>query len=673
MKRQGSNATAETFADSSDSSSGSHAQQQQQQQQQQSQYGYGDAGPDARLHTPNRSAWKRASYQFGERDFQEIIPEHTPSEPTRRASVGAPFLAPPGFKRDTVNGLSQAFSRTQLGDEFEKPLNDMNKRSNDLLEQALVSDAMNGVLDGSHGQRPRRSSMPFLQGQDDPNGGDKDKDKDKPPADALAASERYIQRPLYRSASVGDTASDPSVSSERSFYVPTRGGGGGGGDGPPDPLAQSGRSDYWDASHRSSASVGWSDSNRYYPNNDGYDSSHPHRGSGYSGGYDSSQRSYYDPPPQSSLQRAAAGRGGGRGGYPQGYHPQDHHHQDHHHRGGGGGGGGGGYPHDHRGGYDHRYGGRGGRGGGYPARGGGGYDPSYRNDYGGGYDQSYRSEYGGGRDPYHNPPPGADSPYASRGGDPYAGNRSPYHQQERRESYGPEGPPSDRRGSLSASQRSTFVVGSTTATTNRPRSAAMEGLPKLVYKIKFKRDVKDFVPSPKVANRETPLPIGSYVKVEADRGEDLGIVVDCLDYASAADVPPLKNTSKDGSPKKVLRLAKAEEVAYMEQKASEEQEMLDICREKCALRGLPMNMVDAEYQFDKNKLSFYFEAERRVDFRDLVRELFMMCGTRIWMCQIHTGATTQHRRRRGPSEKDGPDSDEEEAEVEAPILAPGFG
>jgi cell fate regulator YaaT (PSP1 superfamily) len=49
---------------------------------------------------------------------------------------------------------------------------------------------------------------------------------------------------------------------------------------------------------------------------------------------------------------------------------------------------------------------------------------------------------------------------------------------------------------------------------------------------------------------------------------------------------------------------------------------------------LPMNVIDAEYQFDRHKLTFYFEADRRIDFRELVRDLFAIYKTRIWLQQV---------------------------------------
>lgn len=61
---------------------------------------------------------------------------------------------------------------------------------------------------------------------------------------------------------------------------------------------------------------------------------------------------------------------------------------------------------------------------------------------------------------------------------------------------------------------------------------------------------------------------------------------------------------------------------------------LGVIREQVALRGLSMNILDVEYQFDRHKLIFYFEADRRIDFRELVSELFSLYKTRIWMQQV---------------------------------------
>ena len=73
--------------------------------------------------------------------------------------------------------------------------------------------------------------------------------------------------------------------------------------------------------------------------------------------------------------------------------------------------------------------------------------------------------------------------------------------------------------------------------------------------------------------------------------------------------------------------------------------MLRICRSKVKQRNLPMTVVDAEYQFDRHKLTFFFEADRRIDFRELVRDLFSVYKTRIWLQQMegNNGPSRVHR------------------------------
>lgn len=179
-----------------------------------------------------------------------------------------------------------------------------------------------------------------------------------------------------------------------------------------------------------------------------------------------------------------------------------------------------------------------------------------------------------------------------------------------------------------------------------------------LYNVKLKRNQRAFVLGPRLKSK---LAVGTYVKVEADRGEDLGIVMgeaqsDLFQSASASSY----GGGRD-QPKKIIRLATQEEVSLLAMKRQEEYEMHQLCCRKVRERGLAMKIVDAEFQFDRNKLTFYFEAQRRVDFRDLVRELFMISGTRIWMCQINTYATSTASR---PStEALGEDCNE-------PILAP---
>jgi len=206
---------------------------------------------------------------------------------------------------------------------------------------------------------------------------------------------------------------------------------------------------------------------------------------------------------------------------------------------------------------------------------------------------------------------------------------------------------------------------------NQPRAPPPTGP---FYTVKLKRNQRTFVLGPRIKSK---LVTGTYVKVEADRGEDLGIVIgeatqDQLEtpsrrasYGGFEQQARRSSGSRDGGrdqPKKILRLATREEVALLATRRQEEDEMHQLCIQKVRERGLDMRIVDAEYQFDRNKLTFYFEAERRVDFRDLVRELFMICGTRIWMCQINTYATSTASR---PSNEA-----QDEEDVNVPIIAP---
>jgi hypothetical protein len=171
--------------------------------------------------------------------------------------------------------------------------------------------------------------------------------------------------------------------------------------------------------------------------------------------------------------------------------------------------------------------------------------------------------------------------------------------------------------------------------------------PKVVFNVKFKRTQRYFVMGPRISR---DLKTGTYVKVEADRGEDLGIVVGKVPsekysvpgrssvrggVGEMGIIPPTSGLGAAGAdPKRVIRLATHDEVSLLAIKREEEEELLNICRTKVRQRALPMHVVDAEYQFDRHKLTFFFEAEGRIDFRELVRDLFSIYKTRIWMQQL---------------------------------------
>ncbi|KAJ4485267.1 PSP1 C-terminal conserved region-domain-containing protein [Lentinula aciculospora] len=188
-----------------------------------------------------------------------------------------------------------------------------------------------------------------------------------------------------------------------------------------------------------------------------------------------------------------------------------------------------------------------------------------------------------------------------------------------------------------------------------------------------------------------PIKVGDLVIVEADRGRDLGRVVNdnitveeveawldagrsasgqLLDLSQQsnqqwgdspmptpisptgvyAGIPPPSNpnsissgsgggsgSKKEINPKQIYGKAGPAEASLLAAKMGDEMKALQLCQSKVRAKKLPMEVVDAEYQWDRRKLTFYFVADKRIDFRELVRELFRLYKTRIWMASLQGG------------------------------------
>ncbi|MBQ8316628.1 MAG: stage 0 sporulation family protein [Lachnospiraceae bacterium] len=119
---------------------------------------------------------------------------------------------------------------------------------------------------------------------------------------------------------------------------------------------------------------------------------------------------------------------------------------------------------------------------------------------------------------------------------------------------------------------------------------------------------------------------GSNVIVETARGVEFGYVV-----MGIKDLPEEKITQPL---KPVLRPATEEDVKVQEANAAREKEAFKVCLEKIRKHNLEMKLIDSEYTFDNNKLLFYFTADGRVDFRELVKDLASVFKTRIELRQI---------------------------------------
>ena len=119
---------------------------------------------------------------------------------------------------------------------------------------------------------------------------------------------------------------------------------------------------------------------------------------------------------------------------------------------------------------------------------------------------------------------------------------------------------------------------------------------------------------------------GDHVIVETARGIEYGTVTGKMqDVSEDKIVQPLKP---------VIRPANAEDDARAKRNREKEREAMVICKEKIRKRNLDMKLIDAEYTFDNNKVLFYFTADGRIDFRELVKDLAAVFRTRIELRQI---------------------------------------
>ena len=143
-----------------------------------------------------------------------------------------------------------------------------------------------------------------------------------------------------------------------------------------------------------------------------------------------------------------------------------------------------------------------------------------------------------------------------------------------------------------------------------------------VVGVRFKTGGKVYFFDP----QEFDIKKGDYVIVDTARGLECGLCVQGV-HEETTDkiVRPLKA---------VTRIASPQDVEKMQQNRKDETKAFDICQEKIAKHNLEMKLIDVEYTFDRSKVLFYFTADGRVDFRELVKELAQVFRTRIELRQI---------------------------------------
>ena len=143
-----------------------------------------------------------------------------------------------------------------------------------------------------------------------------------------------------------------------------------------------------------------------------------------------------------------------------------------------------------------------------------------------------------------------------------------------------------------------------------------------VIGIRFKESGKTyyFEPNGNIAK------LNDYAVVETSRGLEFGkVACENKQVPESELVPPLRP---------VVRIATADDIKKHEQNKKKEADAFKACQEKIVAHKLEMKLVEAEYTFDASKLTFYFTADGRIDFRELVKDLASTFKTRIELRQI---------------------------------------
>ena len=170
-----------------------------------------------------------------------------------------------------------------------------------------------------------------------------------------------------------------------------------------------------------------------------------------------------------------------------------------------------------------------------------------------------------------------------------------------------------------------------------------------IVEVRFKGNRKEYF----TWSSAEPLALHDPVIVEVERGEDFGRVsalgavaaqkcAGCQGCSLADSATPAAPAAPVSSERRILRRGTADDIRLADQLHGEEEEVRRKVMERVQRQGLPMKVSDAEWQWDRKKLTVYFTAEQRVDFRALVRDLASLFHSRIEQRQI--GARDEAKR-----------------------------
>jgi len=152
-----------------------------------------------------------------------------------------------------------------------------------------------------------------------------------------------------------------------------------------------------------------------------------------------------------------------------------------------------------------------------------------------------------------------------------------------------------------------------------------------LWEVEFKAGRRAFY----INTNKLEINSGDYIIVAAERGEDMGMAIREF----------LAQINLKSEPMEISRMATDDDQGKLNINREKEQESFTECMALIKKHGLEMKLVDVEYQFDCNKLTFYFTADQRVDFRELVKDLAAIYKTRIELRQI--GVRDEARRLSG--------------------------
>lgn len=151
-----------------------------------------------------------------------------------------------------------------------------------------------------------------------------------------------------------------------------------------------------------------------------------------------------------------------------------------------------------------------------------------------------------------------------------------------------------------------------------------------LVEVAFKGNRKEFF----LWDYPDPPPLMAAIIVDADRGEDLGYVHSLGDLAQKRNGGCAHGCGTAAPERKALRLASQRDKTGAAELSRQNDQVRKKAMERVRANGLAMKLSDAEWQWDRKKLTFYFTAEKRVDFRNLVRDLASLFRTRIELKQI---------------------------------------